>query len=98
MQTCIKCNAQSPDTARNCYNCGANLQEFSATMTALRRFQDNPRVLNIRLVVAQDACPACLEVERTYTKDQVPPLPVEGCSQRLGCRCYYEPSLYDIYP
>ena len=98
MQTCSICNVQSPDTALNCVNCGANLQEYSNTMTALKRFQANPRVLNIRLLVTYDACPACLEVERTYPKDQVLSLPVEGCSHSLGCRCYYEPSLDDIYP
>ena len=36
-----------------------------------------------------------------YAKQQRlldPTLPVEGCSHGLGCRCYYEPVLTEIYP
>jgi hypothetical protein len=25
-------------------------------------------------------------------------LPVEGCSHALGCRCFYQPVLDEIYP
>lgn len=98
MQTCSKCNTQSPDSATNCLNCQADLSEFSTTAVALKKFQANPRVLNVRLVVAHDCCPACRLVEGTYDKNQAPRLPVEGCSHNLGCRCYYEPMLSDIYP
>ena len=98
MQTCSKCNAQSPDTAAVCVNCKAELAVFSSTAVALKRLKDNPRVLNIRLVVAHDCCPACRSVEGTYTKDNAPKLPVEGCSHALGCRCFYEPMLSEIYP
>ncbi len=67
-------------------------------MVALKRFQENSRVRNVRLVVAHDACPACKNMEGTYDKNQAPNLPVEGCSHENGCRCFYEPMLDEIYP
>lgn len=98
MQTCSICNAQSPDVEKTCINCGSNLSEFSSTAVARKKYQENPRVNNIRLVIAANACPACREVEGTYDKDSIPELPVKGCSHNLGCRCYYEPTLNNIYP
>lgn len=98
MQTCSKCSAQSPDTASVCVNCQAELAEFSNSAVALKRLVGNPRVVNIRLVVGQECCPACREAEGTYTKENIPKLPVEGCSHALGCRCFYEPMLSEIYP
>jgi hypothetical protein len=98
MQTCSQCNAQSLDTAANCVNCGADLSEYSETAVAINRFQANPRVRNVRLVVMKDACPACQQIEGTYPKDAVPSLPAEGCSHHLGCRCFYQPFLDEIYP
>jgi hypothetical protein len=93
MQTCTNCNASSPDHASACVNCGANLDEFSATSVALQQLRLNPRVLAIRVSVAQDACPHCYEMLKTFPKDKVPPLPHEGCSHENGCRCFYEPVL-----
>ena len=52
----------------------------------------------VRVVVAADACPACRDIEGTYNKDSIPGLPVHGCSHNLGCRCFYEPTLENIYP
>lgn len=98
MQTCSICQTQSPDTATVCKGCKANLRESSVTAIALKRLQSNRRVHNIRLVVAHDCCPACHEAEGTFPKDQAPALPVEGCSHPLGCRCFYEPMLNEIYP
>ena len=98
MQTCSKCNTQSPDNATVCKNCQADLKKFSVTAITLKRLQSNQRVRDIRLVVAHDCCPACQESEGTYAKDRVPDLPIEGCSHPLGCRCFYEPMLNDIYP
>jgi hypothetical protein len=79
-------------------NCGADLSEFSNTAVALKRFQNNPRVRLVRLMAMDNACPACLESARAYDKDSAPKLPVEGCSHRLGCRCFYQPYLDEIYP
>jgi len=98
VQICSKCNSLSPDSATHCVNCQADLSEFSNTSVALKRLQTNKRVKNIRLVVAHDCCPACHEIEGTYDKQQAPKLPVEGCSHGLGCRCFYEPMLDEIYP
>jgi hypothetical protein len=93
MQTCSNCNASSPDNAAACVNCHADLGVFSATAVALKRMQENPRVRAVRVTVADDACPYCYELMKTYPKDEVPHLPHEGCSHDNGCRCFYEPVL-----
>ena len=98
MQTCSVCSALSNDAETHCVNCQADLRENSNTAISLARLQSNPRVLNIRLVVARDCCPTCRQVEGAYPKDNVPQLPVEGCSHQYGCRCFYEPMLSEIYP
>lgn len=98
MQTCSNCKQQSPDTASHCIHCQADLSELSDTNVALKRLQGNPRVINVRLVVAHNCCPACREAEGTYDKENAPRLPTEGCSHVLGCRCFYEPMLSTIYP
>ena len=98
MQTCSVCHVQSPDAATHCQGCGANLSESSDTAVALKRLQDNPRVLYVRISVSGNCCPACRQAEGAYAKDQAPRLPVEGCSHGLGCRCFYQPVLDEIYP
>ncbi|MEN4011041.1 MAG: hypothetical protein AB1453_15175 [Chloroflexota bacterium] len=98
MQTCSLCYTQSPNSALTCQNCKADLRELSTTAVALLKLKSNPRVLNIRLVVDDDACPACQEFSGTYQKENVPRLPVEGCSSPHGCRCFYEPMLTEIFP
>ncbi|MCI0519801.1 MAG: hypothetical protein L0Z70_06030 [Chloroflexi bacterium] len=98
MQTCTQCYAQSPDSAEHCGNCQADLKETSQTAVALKRFRSNSRVLHLRLVTSDDCCPACRQAEGYYPKDQAPALPVEGCSHPMGCRCFYEPMLTEIYP
>ncbi len=65
---------------------------------ALARMRDNPRVSRIRVIVAHDACPACRQKEGEYGKAMVPGLPTPGCSHPLHCRCFYEPTLTEIYP
>lgn len=98
MRTCTVCNASSPDTAVRCVRCDADLTIHSHTAKALAEFQANERVYEVRIIVAHDCCPACREVEGAYSKDSAPALPVKGCSHALGCRCYYEPALVEIYP
>jgi hypothetical protein len=93
MQTCSKCNATSPDLAKTCIHCNSKLSEFSATNAALKRMQSNPRISSIRISVANDSCPHCYEMLKTYPKNKVPHLPHEGCSHENGCRCFYEPVL-----
>jgi hypothetical protein len=65
---------------------------------ALKKFQQNPRVIHIRLITHADCCPVCASHEGTYEKNCVPSLPIEGCSHPGGCRCFYEPMLNTIYP
>jgi hypothetical protein len=81
-----------------CIHCKADLREFSVNTTALKKFQQNPRVSAIRITVAGDACPLCYESRGTFEKNSVPLLPHQGCSHELGCRCAYEPVLNEIYP
>ncbi len=98
MQTCSLCNATSPDSASHCVKCNADLAVNSTTAKALEKLRANPRVRDIRLVVSRDACPVCAAHEGTYAKDEVPRLPIEGCSHPEGCRCFYEPMLSEIFP
>ena len=65
---------------------------------ALKRIQSNSRVQNVIIANSRDACPACQKMQGTFYKQNAPALPVEGCSHALGCRCFYEPVLEEIYP
>ena len=98
MQTCSKCQTQTDDIAAECPNCHADLQEWSETAVALKKFLENPRVKYVRILVYDNCCPACQQLKGTYGKSEVPKLPVEGCSHQLGCRCFYQPFLNEIYP
>lgn len=72
--------------------------ETSKAAQALKRMQANSRVKYIVFIAPANACPACQSLVGTYPKDQVPKLPIESCSEPLGCRAYYMPYLDDIYP
>lgn len=74
------------------------LDENYPPNVALKKFQENDRVRNVRLMVAGDCCPVCTSHEGTYDKNEAPALPIEGCSHPKGCRCFYEPLLTAIYP
>jgi len=98
VQTCSRCNTQSPDTVVKCPTCGAELNENSTTAVALRKFLESPRVNAVNVIVHEDACPACQQIQGTYPKDRVPKIPVEGCAHENGCRCFYQPLLEEIFP
>lgn len=98
MQICSKCQTQVEDTLTHCSNCNADLKEWSTTAVALKRIQVNSRIVYVRIAVADDCCPACLEAEGAYDKESVPFLPIPGCSNDLGCRCFYQPVFEEIYP
>jgi len=98
VQTCSRCSHESPDSEITCPNCQADLRELSKTAVALKRFQENPRVLAVQLIVHADACPACQQMQGFYDKNQAPQLPIEGCSHEHGCRCFYQPVLEEVYP
>lgn len=74
------------------------LDENYPPNAALKKFQMNDRVINVRLMVTDDCCPVCTAHEGTYEKNNAPSLPIEGCSHPKGCRCFYEPLLKVIYP
>ncbi|NPV85581.1 MAG: hypothetical protein HPY45_06180 [Anaerolineae bacterium] len=98
MQTCSRCHSLVADTIDQCPVCQGSLEELSEAKLALTRLRANPRILSIRISVAPDACPECQKIQGNYEKDNVPALPVEGCSHEHGCRCFYDPVLGEIYP
>ncbi len=98
MQTCSLCNATSRDNDTHCVNCGALLSEYSTAAVALKKFQNNPRVRDVRVVVPASACPVCRSFEGTYNKEEAPKIPFDGCSEPDGCRAFYEPMLLELYP
>jgi hypothetical protein len=98
VQNCGVCNKQSPDDMAVCPRCGSDLREKSTTALSLKKMQTNDRVSLVRISVANDCCPACGAVQGAHPKGDVPALPIEGCSHALGCRCYYEPVLTEIFP
>ena len=98
MQTCSRCQTQSPDTVVECPACQADLRQLSTTAVALASFQANSRVNAVHVASGEGACPVCLATQGTYPKDQVPTLPVEGCSNPQGCLCFYQPLLEEIFP
>ncbi len=50
----------------------------------------------VRILVAPDACPVCRACEGAYEFEDVPELPLEGCSRPGGCNAVYAPVL-DLY-
>lgn len=98
MQTCSVCHHQSPDAAITCSNCNVDFTLLSESAVALKRIQENERIKYVRIAVAHDCCPACRQAEGAYPKDNVPKLPIEGCSHNHGCRCFYQPVLDVLFP
>ena len=76
----------------------SNEAPLSDQAIALEKFRKNSRVKYVRIVVSNDCCPACRELEGAYEKDAAPELPEEACSHPMGCRCFYLPFLTEIYP
>jgi hypothetical protein len=65
---------------------------------SLARLKANSRVDSIRVASPPD-CLKGLSLQGVYRKtDQIPALPVKGCSRPGGCICSYEPVLNTIYP
>jgi hypothetical protein len=59
---------------------------------ALERIR-NGLATRVRILANKDCCPICLDHEGAYEFDEVPELPLEGCSHPKGCRCFYAPVL-----
>jgi hypothetical protein len=52
----------------------------------------------VRILANRDSCPYCTALEGVYALDDVPELPLEGCSHINGCRCHYAPVLDQFGP
>ncbi|MGF1506704.1 MAG: hypothetical protein ACFB51_16465 [Anaerolineae bacterium] len=60
----------------------------------LKAIIESPRTIGVYIVTPNDACPLCRWAQGTYYKDnpeQIPVLPLEGCSRPGGCISRYEP-------
>lgn len=53
----------------------------------------NGLATRVRILASHDSCPVCKSFEGAYEFDDVPELPLEGCSHPSGCRCHYAPVL-----
>jgi hypothetical protein len=60
---------------------------------ALERIIDGGVATRVRILASHDCCPACRALSGAYDFEEVPALPIEGCSHPLGCRCHYAPVL-----
>ncbi len=65
-------------------------------MTLQQTYAGEPWIAYVRIAVSNNCCPTCREAQE-HTPNP-PKLPIEGCSHELGCRCFYEPVLEEIYP
>lgn len=59
---------------------------------ALERIR-NGLATRVRILVPADACPVCRAHEGAYEFNEVPELPLEGCSRLGGCHTVYAPVL-----
>jgi hypothetical protein len=59
---------------------------------ALERIR-NGLATRVRILVPPDACPVCRSTEGAYEFDEVPELPLEGCSRPDWCNTVYAPVL-----
>ena len=64
---------------------------------ALNRLRNNPRISSIRVAAPQE-CTVGQSIQGAYDKEDVPELPVKGCSRPGGCICTYEPVIEELYP
>ncbi len=76
-----------------CPRCGADLTVESTSAQALRRYREDGRIREVRILADRNCCPTCREAAHSYAIGAVPALPIEGCSHPVGCRCVYEPVL-----
>lgn len=60
---------------------------------ALQRIIEGGVATRVRVLASYDCCPVCRATEGAYEFDDVPTLPIDGCSHPLGCRCHYAPVL-----
>lgn len=80
------------NTPRTTYQ-GEFEKEAEVHRKALERIIEGGVATKVRILASHDSCPVCKAVEGAYHFDEVPALPLEGCSHPLGCRCHYAPVL-----
>ena len=80
------------NTARAGYDVDLEKQA-EAHQKALARIREAGVATKVRILASHDSCPVCRTMEGAYEFDEVPSLPIEGCSHPSGCRCHYEPVL-----
>jgi hypothetical protein len=66
----------------------------------LEQIRRSPRATGVYIAAPTDACPLCRWIQGTYPKDSddIPVLPLEGCSRPGGCITRYEPLLVEVGP
>lgn len=80
------------------------IQRFDSDISArmlifhahFRRDLENARAVEARTITiscANDSCPTCKELARTYPLDGIPELPHPNCTHPMGCRCLALPDL-----
>ena len=73
-----------------------HVQSYEQSAAEHREVLDRIRrglATRVRILASHDSCPVCKAFEGAYEFDDVPELPLEGCSHPKGCRCHYEPVL-----
>lgn len=60
---------------------------------ALKRIAEGGVATKVRILISDDACPVCKMAAGAYDFDEVPALPLEGCSRIGGCNAFYAPVL-----
>jgi hypothetical protein len=86
-ESCFEEQTMKPDLA----------EKVKQQAEILEKLRANPRVKAIRVAAPQE-CSMGQSVQGVYDKDNVPELPLKGCSRPGGCICTYEPVLDTIYP
>ena len=64
---------------------------------ALTRIQQG-LATKVHILVDRDSCPVCQHFAGVYTFEDVPELPLEGCSRVDGCHAMYAPVLDKFGP
>ena len=98
MSICPYCNNKTEDNDQYCHHCHTDLEKVNAARYALNEFMNNYRIRYVRISTAKDACAECNKYQGIYLKEDLPLLPIVGCSNPDSCRCFYEPKLEEIYP
>jgi hypothetical protein len=93
VRICANCRQQVADHVTVCPRCKTDLISGSVGARELARLRADGRIRELRILSDRFCCPTCRDAAQVYPIEQVPLLPLEGCSHAVGCRCSYEPVL-----